>query len=79
VRVNPIGTYRTPSVNITDFRIEKSIALGQTRKVALRLNIYNLLNSNTLTSLTQLSGPNFLRPSTILPARLVEVGVAYRF
>jgi hypothetical protein len=79
VRVDPIGTYRTPSVNLTDFRIEKSIALGQTRKVALRVNVYNLLNSNTVTGLTQLSGPNFLLPSAILPARLLEFGVAYRF
>jgi hypothetical protein len=79
VRVDPIGTYRTPSVNLTDFRIEKSLALGQTRKLALRLNVYNLLNSNTVTSLTQLSGPNFLLPSAILPSRLLEFGVAYRF
>ena len=66
-------------MNLTDFRVEKSIALGQNRKVALRVNIYNLLNSNTVTSLTQLSGPNFLLPSAILPARLLEFGVAYRF
>jgi hypothetical protein len=79
VRVDPIGTYRTPSVNLTDFRVEKSIALGQTQKLAVRLNVYNLLNSNTLTSLTQLSGPNFLLPSAILPSRLLEFGVAYRF
>jgi hypothetical protein len=79
VRVDPIGTYRTPSVNLTDLRIEKSIALGQTRRLALRVNIYNLVNGNTVTSLTQLSGPNFLLPSAILPARLLEFGVAYRF
>jgi hypothetical protein len=79
VRVNPIGTYRTPSINLTDFRLEKSIALGLARSVALRLNFYNFLNSNTLTSLTQQSGPNFQLPSAILPARVVEFGIAYRY
>jgi outer membrane receptor protein involved in Fe transport len=79
VRVNPIGTYWTPAVNLVDFRVEKALSFRASRKMALRLNIYNLLNANTVTNLTQLSGPNFLGATGILPSRVAEFGLSYRF
>ena len=78
VRVEPIGTRRTPNVNILDFRAEKSLGLGA-QKIALRLNLYNALNVNTMTSLNQLSGASFLSATGIVPPRTAEISVQYSF
>ena len=42
------------------------MAKGQ--KLALRANIFNILNHNTVLDVTQLSGPNFNHPTTSWPA-----------
>jgi hypothetical protein len=79
LRVEPIGTRRLPSMNLLHLRGEKSFRLRRGQKVALRLNVFNLTNINTVLSVTALSGRNFLRPTSIVPPRVAEVGVTYSF
>ena len=79
LRVEPIGTRRLPNIDLTHFRVEKSIRLTNGQKVALRANIYNLTNTNTVTILTQLSGVNFEKPSAIIAPRVLEFAVQYTF
>jgi hypothetical protein len=79
MRVEPIGTRRLPNVNLLHFRAEKSFQLRQAHKVALRLNVFNAMNMNTVLTVTQLSGRNFLRPRTIGRPRIAELGVSYTF
>jgi len=81
LRVEPIGTRRLPHLNILHLRAEKSFRLrrGQGQRVALRLNVYNALNINTVLTVTQLSGRSFLRPRTIAPPRIAEFSVSYTF
>jgi hypothetical protein len=43
------------------------------------VNVYNALNINTVRTVTQLSGRNFLRPRTIAPPRIAELGMQYTF
>jgi Carboxypeptidase regulatory-like domain/TonB dependent receptor-like, beta-barrel len=78
VRVEPIGARRTTNVNILDFRAEKAIRLGAQR-LSLRLNFYNMLNVNTVTSLNQQSGSTFLGATAIVPPRTAEVSAQYTF
>ena len=78
-RVEPIGARRLPTINILNLRAEKGFLLGAARRVALQVNIYNVLNINTETAVTPLSGPNFLVPTTITRPRLAEVGLTYTF
>jgi hypothetical protein len=78
VRVEPIGTRRTPDMNILDFRAEKSIRLGNQR-LAVRLNLYNALNVNTVTSLNQQSGTTFLGATAIVPPRTAEFNLQFNF
>jgi hypothetical protein len=79
VRVEPIGTRRSPNINLLDFRAEKSFRIREGQKMAVRLNLYNSLNVNTIVSLIQLSGPNFLRPTSIVPPRTAEFSITYNF
>jgi hypothetical protein len=79
VRVEPIGTRRLPEINLLTLRGEKTFRLARGQRVAMRLNLYNALNINSTLSLTQQSGPNFLRPVTIVPPRIAELSVQYTF
>ena len=79
VRVEPIGTRRLPTINLLHMRAEKTFRLTQGHSVSLRFNVYNVTNISTVQSLTQLSGPNFERPVTIMPPRIAELGVQYDF
>ena len=43
------------------------------------MNVYNVLNANTVLAATSRSGPSFGVPTSILPARLAEVSASYKF
>lgn len=45
----------------------------------MRVNIFNILNANPVLDVTRLSGPNFGRPTDVLPPRIVELGFLYSF
>lgn len=79
VRVEPIGTRRMPTINLLHMRAEKSFRVPRGHQVSLRFNVYNVTNISTVQTLTQLSGPNFELPLTIMPPRIAELGVQYTF
>jgi hypothetical protein len=79
LNVEPIGSLRMPNFNFVDLRVEKAFRLGSTQKLSARLNIYNVLNSDTITERTVRAGANFLRPTAILPPRMFEVAASYSF
>jgi hypothetical protein len=79
LRVEPIGSLRLPNINLLDLSAQKSFRLRQGHRVALRLNVYNVLNANTVISRVVQSGRSFLRPTAIAPPRIAEVDVSYRF
>ena len=79
LRVEPIGSLRLPNFNLLDLGVQKSFLLRQRHRVAVRLNVYNVLNTNTVISRVILSGGSFLRPTAIAPPRIAEVDLSYRF
>jgi hypothetical protein len=82
LNVEPIGTRRLENVNQLDLRVEKSFAVRERQKLAVRMNIYNALNTNTVLNVVRQSGPNFLRPTgnvPIMPPRIAEFSMSYTF
>ena len=79
LRVEPIGTRRLPHLNLLNVRAEKAFPLAHGHKVALRLNLYNASNVNTVLTVNQLSGPTFLTPTSIAPPRIAEASATYTF
>ena len=79
LNVEPIGARRLPISHQLDIRFEKTFRLNKGQKLAVRANIFNILNLNTVLDVTRLSGPNFGRPSSIMDARLTEIGFTYSF
>ena len=79
LRVEPTGSLRLPHLNLLDLSIQKGFRLRQGHRVALRLNVYNVLNINSVITQVVQSGRSFLRPTAIVPPRIAEVDVSYRF
>lgn len=79
VRVEPLGTQRLPNLNLLNVRAEKSFRLATGQRIALRLNVYNALNVNTVLTVNALSGSAFGRPTSIAAPRLAELGLTYTF
>ena len=78
IRSEPIGSLRLPEINLLNLRLEKGFRLGDNKLVG-RVNLYNALNSNTVTGMSFLSGPSYGRILSILPPRVVELGVQFSY
>jgi hypothetical protein len=79
LNVDPLGTLRLPNTNVVDVRADKSFALPNQQRLTLRVNMFNALNANTVTSRVVLSGATYLRPTGILGPRIFEFVASYSF
>jgi hypothetical protein len=79
LNVEPVGSIRLPNINLVDLRFEKGFRLSGAQVITLWLNVYNVLNVSTVTSWNVRSGANYLRPTGIVPPRIAEFSVQYRF
>jgi hypothetical protein len=79
VNVEPIGTRRMPDTDQVDIRLEKSFKITAAHKLSARMNVFNLLNKNTVIDLNRQSSATFGLPTAILPPRLVEFSASYQF
>ena len=88
LNVEPIGSIRTPHVNMLDARFTKRIGLGSSgQALNLRMDVFNVMNIDTLRNWNVRAGPDYLRPTSggsnnatsIVPPRLLMFGVSYIF
>lgn len=79
LNVESIGSRRLPISHQLDWRVEKNFELIKGHKAGVRVNIFNVLNNNTVLDVTRLSGPNFGRPTDVMLPRIMEVGFLYNF
>ena len=79
MRVEPIGARRLPSLDIVNIRVQKGFRLTPTRKLEVRANIYNLTNINTVLGVTMRSGATFLKPTSIVEPRIMELSASFSF
>jgi len=61
-----------------DIRVAKNIQLGSVR-LQPRLDLYNVFNANTILGVSSTYGPNLFRPSAVLAARFIKLGLDVRF
>jgi hypothetical protein len=79
INAEPLGSLKLPTLNVLDFRVEKSFGLPGGRRVSLRANLFNALNVDTTLAWTLRSGPAYLRPTAIMRPRIVEFAVFTSF
>lgn len=75
----PRGSYRFPSQNILDLRVEKQVAMlnGQFHFTA---DIFNVLNSACVTSVGRVWGKkNYGQPTSFVGPRQIQLGLRYTF
>jgi len=79
VNAEPIGSLRLPTINNIDVRVSKRFNLGGGRRIDGQINLFNVMNVNTTTARIIASGATFLKPTAILPARILDFNVAFIF
>ncbi len=74
IAAEPLDTRRQDNITIVDFRREKVIVLTPVLRVGPFVDVYNVLNANPEQNITWSSGSSFLRPTNIVPPRVLRVG-----
>ena len=72
------GELRGERVNQIDFRIGKRLSYGRMRST-ISLDVYNLLNPDTILGYTQTFGNNWLRPTQVMTARTAKFTIQHDF
>ena len=72
------GTVYLAAINTADIRISKKVQLG---KVTLQgqFDVFNAFNANPVTGYTQTFGASYQSVSSILSARIIQVGGTFTF
>jgi outer membrane receptor protein involved in Fe transport len=70
---------RSEAVNLMNFRIDKSFALGGTKKATLMLDIYNLLNADPVTNFNLSQGASYKTVIAVLDPRVFQMGFRFEF
>jgi hypothetical protein len=73
------GDERLPSVTQIDISLSRIFRFAQNRRIEPRIDIFNLGNSATATSLTSAVGGSYLVPSAIISPRIARIGFAVNF
>jgi hypothetical protein len=80
VLAEPIGTRRMDHVTLFDTRVEKSFALGGSRRIAAFVDVFNLLNANPVQNMNWSSGTGvFQRPIAVVPPRVARIGAKFEW
>ena len=74
ILAEPIGTRRMDHVTIFDLRVEKGFGVRSLGRAAVFVDAFNLLNANPAQNISWVTGQEF-RPLTIVPPRIVRIGV----
>ena len=75
----PVTSNRGLTTKIVDLRLDKTLNIGGSRKLTAIVDVFNVLNSNTVINFTTISGPSFKQVLGLLPPRAVRVGVQFRY
>jgi hypothetical protein len=76
ILAEPVGTRRMDNITVVDVRVEKALRLNGNRRLAALIDVFNCFNANPEENIIWASGPSFLRPVTIVPPRIVRIGLA---
>lgn len=70
----PLDARRQDHVTVFDTRVEKTIQLSPDIKLGPFIDVYNIFNANPEQNIIWSSGSSFLRPTAIVPPRVLRIG-----
>jgi outer membrane receptor protein involved in Fe transport len=77
--LEPIGAQRNPAQHVVNTRVARSLPLGGSKRLQLSLQLFNVFNANTATTVRYVSGATYHQISEILPPRVARFGVEFSF
>ena len=78
IRVQRNGEFRQPPSNVLDFRASKIFKIGR-RKLEGLIDVFNVMNANTILQTGVLTGSTYNVPTQVLSPRLARLGVKFEF
>jgi hypothetical protein len=79
IRMESVTANRAPNVSILDFRFDRTFRFGKAGKVVGQIDVFNVMNSGTITVFRTLTGPTFKEVLGILDPRVVRFGLRFDF
>lgn len=84
ILAEPRGSYRLPTVNDFQLRVDKDIAMGGNRRVRLSIDVFNIFNSNTVLTLrnnaSQVTATTpWAQALSVVRPRTFQLGARYQF
>ena len=79
LRTEPFGTQQGAAINVVNLRTSKSVLMGGRHRVEFDFDLFNLLNSSAPITVNFQSGPTFRYVTSVVPPRIVRLGVRYSF
>ena len=79
IRMEPISSHRAPSVGIMDVRLDKTLKFGKAGRLTGQIDMFNLLNSGTITVFRTATGTTYNEVLGLLDPRVIRFGVRYDF
>ncbi len=73
------GDERLPNVTQLDLSLSRPFHFGGGRRFEPRIDIFNVTNSNTATSITSSIGGSYLAPTAIISPRIARIGFSINF
>ncbi|MGE3520073.1 MAG: carboxypeptidase regulatory-like domain-containing protein [Vicinamibacterales bacterium] len=73
IAAEPLDARRQRNINVVDVRVERTVSLGSLT-LGPFMDVYNIFNANPEQNLTWSSGSSFLRPTAIVPPRVLRIG-----
>ena len=77
ILVEPLGSQQQRTVTIADARVERIFSFGRSMRLSAQLDIFNIFNTNPEDFITWASGASYLRPSSVIPPRIVRFGAKF--
>jgi hypothetical protein len=77
--VEPRGFTRLPSYTLFDLGLRKTIKVDDNLSMKPNLDLYNVLNSDTIVSRITQYGPTYGRVSAMIPGRMIRFGLDLSF
>jgi hypothetical protein len=79
IRVEEVTSNRAPTVQILDFRADKTFQLGRYGRVTGMVDVFNATNSGTVINFSTVTGATYRRVIGILDPRVVRFGFRFTF
>jgi hypothetical protein len=79
IPLEELGASRDPNQHVVNFRAVRPFQLGGSRRLSLSMEVFNVFNVNTATTVRYVSSSTYGAISAILPPRIARIGAEFTF